>query len=321
MRPDHPGVCSQEQAPNLRAPRRRTARRLRGRIPSIPIVPITARGAHGMNAARLTEAVERATTVIPPRINGLHSRTAAVSDSSAAPTRAVCLRRQKWRSEHPPPVSLLRYGRKSRRQDRRVGRAHAMTSDSSNAAGTPSTQSLTELLRAAHAGDRGAADNAYRVLYPELCKIARARLRVNRPDTLLDTEALVLESYLHMVGVDGAAFESRRHFYAYAAKVMRHIVIDFARRNQAARHGADFVRVTLGTDLAASEVESASVLDVERALLALEALDNELSQVVEMRYFGGYGDAEIATALAVTERTVRRYWDKARMFMLTQLEP
>jgi RNA polymerase sigma factor (TIGR02999 family) len=194
-----------------------------------------------------------------------------------------------------------------------------MTSNSTDGAGTAPPQSLTELLRAAHSGDRAAADRAYRVLYPELCRIARARLRVNRPDTLLDTEALVLESYLHMVDVDGAAFESRRHFYAYAAKVMRHIVIDFARRHQAERHGRDFARVTLGTDLAASEVESASVLDVERALKALEALDTELSQVVEMRYFGGYDDAEIATALEVTERTVRRYWDKARMFMLTQL--
>jgi RNA polymerase sigma factor (TIGR02999 family) len=154
-----------------------------------------------------------------------------------------------------------------------------------------------------------------------LRRIARARLRVSRADTLLDTESLVLESYLRMVNVDGDAFESRRHFYAYAAKVMRHIVIDFARRDHAARHGGDLDRVTLATDLAAGDVESASVLDVERALLALEALDADLSQVVEMRYFGGYDDAEIATALGVNERTVRRYWDKARMFMLTQLEP
>jgi RNA polymerase sigma factor (TIGR02999 family) len=284
-------------------------------------VSIAARGAHGTNAVRLPEEVERVATPIAWIINNLYSITARFGDHRAEPSRELWLRRQKWRTEYRPPVSLVRYGRKRRRQDRRVGRAHAMTSNLSNAAGTPPPQSLTELLRAAHAGDRVAADSAYRVLYPELCKIARARLRVNRPDTLLDTEALVLESYLHMVGVDGAAFESRRHFYAYAAKVMRHIVIDFARRNHAARHGADFARVTLGTDLAASEVESASVLDVERALLALEALDADLAQVVEMRYFGGYGDAEIATALAVTERTVRRYWDKARMFMLTQLEP
>src|SRR4051812_40627787 len=163
-------------------------------------------------------------------------------------------------------------------------------SPASDAAGSPSPQSLTELLRAAHCGDRIAADSAYRVLYPELCKIARARLRVNQPNTLLDTEALVLESYLHLVGVDGAAFESRQHFYAYAAKVMRRIVIDFARRQQAQRHGGGAAHVTLGTDLASSEVESANVLDVERALNALEALDPNLAQVVEMRYFGGYGD-------------------------------
>jgi RNA polymerase sigma factor (TIGR02999 family) len=196
-----------------------------------------------------------------------------------------------------------------------------MTSNSSDAADPGPSPSLTELLCAAHSGDRVAAESAYRVLYPELRRIARARLRASRRDTLLDTESLVLESYLRMVDVNGAAFESRRHFYAYAAKVMRHIVIDFARRDHAARHGGDLARVTLGTDFAASDVESASVLDMERALLALEVLDAELSQVVEMRYFGGYGDSEIATALGVTERTVRRYWDKARMFMLAQLEP
>jgi RNA polymerase sigma factor (TIGR02999 family) len=181
-----------------------------------------------------------------------------------------------------------------------------------------SAASLTELLRAAHGGDRDAAERAYRVLYPELCKIARSRLRSHQAATLLDTQALVLESYVHLIGVDGSTFDDRRHFYTYAAQVMRRIVIDFARRKQAARHGGGQARVTLNTDLAAPDNESAAVLDVERTLLALERLDPPLAQVVEMRFFGGYGDAEIAEALGVTERTVRRYWDKARMFMLAR---
>jgi len=113
--------------------------------------------------------------------------------------------------------------------------------------------SLTELLRAAHAGDREAADRAYRVLYPELCKIARAHLRANRPDTLLDTRGLVFEGYLNLAKVDGALFENRRHFYAYAAKVMRRIVIDFARRRQAQRHGGGAVEGVLTTSIASME--------------------------------------------------------------------
>ena len=182
-----------------------------------------------------------------------------------------------------------------------------------------SGDSLTELLRSAHQGDREAADRAYRVLYPELCKIARAHLRVHQPETLLDTQGLVFESYLKLVNVDGSRFENRRHFYAYAAKVMRHIVIDFAVRKQAKRRGGDLAQVTLSTGISGIEHDVGSVLDVERTLLALERLDPASAEVVEMRYFGGYSDQEIATALGITDRTVRRYWDKARLFMLAQM--
>jgi RNA polymerase sigma factor (TIGR02999 family) len=179
---------------------------------------------------------------------------------------------------------------------------------------------LTELLRSAHQGDRLAAERAYRVLYPELCKIARAHLRMHRPETLLDTQGLVFESYLNLVHVDGARFESRHHFYAYAAKVMRRIVIDFARRKQAKRRTGGQPAVTLTDDIAAIEFDVASVLDVENSLQALERLDPLSAEVVEMRYYGGYSDDEIATALGTTDRTVRRYWEKARLFLLAQLE-
>jgi len=180
--------------------------------------------------------------------------------------------------------------------------------------------SLTDLLRAAHSGDREAAERAYRLLYPELCKIARAHLRAHRPDTLLDTRGLVLEGYLNLTGVDGAMFESRRHFYAYAAKVMRRIVIDFARRRQSQRHGGGAVERVLTTSIEAMEKDIGSVLDVERLLAELERLEPIAADIVEMRYFGGYSDDEIAEALGVTDRTVRRHWEKARLFMLAQLQ-
>jgi RNA polymerase sigma factor (TIGR02999 family) len=181
-------------------------------------------------------------------------------------------------------------------------------------------ESLTELLRSAHSGDRNAAELAYRVLYPELCKIARAHLRIHQPDTLLDTQGLVFESYLNLVRVDGAKFENRRHFYTYAAKVMRRIVIDFSRRKQAQRRGGDAAEVMLTTGIAEMEHDIGSVLDVERALLELEKFDSTSAEIVEMRYFGGYSDVEIAEALGVTDRTVRRHWDKARLFMLARFK-
>ena len=180
---------------------------------------------------------------------------------------------------------------------------------------------LTLTLRAAHAGDREAADRAYAVLYPELLKIARARLLAHQPNTLLDTVALVHESFMRFVTADKLGIEDRRHFFTYAAKTMRHIVIDFARRRQAERRGGGVEKVTLDSQLLGSAGAEASVLDVDAALAQLEALDPALARVVEMRYFGGYTDVEIATAMEITDRTVRRHWDKARAFILTQLGP
>jgi RNA polymerase sigma factor (TIGR02999 family) len=180
---------------------------------------------------------------------------------------------------------------------------------------------LTVTLRAAHAGDRDAANRAYAALYPELLKIARARLRAHQPNTLLDTQALVHESFMRFVEADKIGIGERKHFFTYAAKTMRNIVIDFARRRQAERRGGAAERVTLDTHLLGEGRQDTSVIDVDNALRELEALDPALAQVVEMRYFGGYTDTEIAAAMEIADRTVRRHWDKARAFMLAQLDP
>ena len=180
---------------------------------------------------------------------------------------------------------------------------------------------LTQTLRAAHAGDRAAADRAYAVLYPELLKISRARLRVHGHQTLLDTESLVHESFLRFIAADKLSIADRKHFYTYAAKTMRNIVIDFARRRLAERRGGGLERVDLNTDVFEARQDDAVVLDIDQALGDLESLEPRLAHVVEMRYFGGYTDAEIGEALGVTDRTVRRDWDKARAFILAQLSP
>jgi RNA polymerase sigma factor (TIGR02999 family) len=181
---------------------------------------------------------------------------------------------------------------------------------------------LTLLLQQAHAGDAAAGDLAYSMLYPELLKIARARLRVHQAPTLLDTQALVHESFLRFVSGTPVVLASRKHFYAYAAKAMRHIVIDFVRRAQAERRGGALQQVTFDTALIAAlpQAEATPVLDVERALAALEAVDPPLAELVELRFYGGYTDAETAQALGVSERTVRRQWDKARAFLLVEMQ-
>jgi RNA polymerase sigma factor (TIGR02999 family) len=189
----------------------------------------------------------------------------------------------------------------------------------------PDAAPLTLLLQQAHAGDRAAGDRAYSALYPELLKIARARLRVHQAPTLLDTQALVHESFMRFVGASLPEMQSRKHFYAYAAKAMRHIVIDFVRRAQTERRGGDLQQVTFDTallnalpDTAAAEAQ-ASVVDLDRALTMLEAIDPPLAEVVELRFYGGYTDAEVGQALGLSERTVRRLWDKARAFLVLEM--
>ncbi len=178
---------------------------------------------------------------------------------------------------------------------------------------------LTLWLAQAQAGDAAASDRVFRRLYPELRRIARSRLRGHQAPTLLDTEALVHESYLRFVSAGGVALDSRKHFYAYVARAMRHIVIDFARRAGAERRGGDATQVTFDTGLIEQLAAPLPVTALDEALQALEALDAPLAQVVELRFYGGYTDAEIGQALGLGERSVRRLWEKARAFLLLQL--
>ena len=162
---------------------------------------------------------------------------------------------------------------------------------------------------------------AWREVYPELKKIARARLHASGPQAGFNTTALVNESYLRLAGrVEQLDFASSGHFYAYAAQVMRSVIVDELRQQGAERRGGGQACVTL--DTAVSEQPSAGTdeaLHVDAALTALAEVEPRLAQVVEMRYFGGMTDAEIATALGLTDRTVRRDWDKARALLRTMV--
>ncbi|WP_088287139.1 ECF-type sigma factor [Ideonella sp. A 288] len=148
--------------------------------------------------------------------------------------------------------------------------------------------------------------------YQRLRVLARSRLRDGGRNTLLDTTVLVHEAYLRMGGVQATVDEQRR-FLAYASKTMRSVIVDTARRRQAERRGGDACVVTLTDGLDQRAPAGADqIVRVHDALLELESIDPRLAQVVEMRFFAGLGDAEIGCALAVSERTVRRDWEKAR---------
>ncbi len=182
---------------------------------------------------------------------------------------------------------------------------------------------LTQLLQRVARGERGALDQVFAVLYPELRKIARARLRTQGGVAHLDTTALVHESFLRLVDASELVLTDRKHFFTYAAKTMRNIIIDFAREQLAERRGGGQAALQLDTVLAGevgNQHGDTTLMRINDALLALEAVDAELAQVVEMRYFAGYSEVEVAELLGSSERTVRRQWEKARAFLLATLK-
>ena len=182
-------------------------------------------------------------------------------------------------------------------------------------------RSLTELIRKVAEGDLAARDELFATAYSELRKLARSRLRDGGRNTFLETTALVHESYLRYENVGTLRIEDSRAFFAYASKVMRSVIIDSVRERQAERRGGEMTELTLDTQVSAQlpggETET---LHVHEALLALEQAEPRLAQVVEMRYFGGYSEPEIAEVLGVTERTVRRDWEKARLLLMNALK-
>jgi RNA polymerase sigma factor (TIGR02999 family) len=139
-------------------------------------------------------------------------------------------------------------------------------------------------------------------------------------DAVLDTTALVHESYLRFVAAGELRAEDRRAFFAYSSQVMRSVILQNVRERAAERRGGNLSVLTLRTDLVGDlATDEKAILEVHEALLVLEQADQRLAKVVEMRYFGGYSAQEIAETLAVTERTVERDWAKARLILAAAL--
>jgi RNA polymerase sigma factor (TIGR02999 family) len=162
----------------------------------------------------------------------------------------------------------------------------------------------------------GKGDELLPLLYDELRQLARSRLSPGGRNITLDTTALVHECFLRLQKAGHLEVEDSARFLAYAAATMRSIVVDAIRRRRSERHGGNVIHVTLGTDgaaeLGSSEEE---IIAVHEALGSLAKVNTRLAQVVEMRYFLGLTDAEIAAALGQTDRTVRRDWERARLLL------
>jgi len=178
---------------------------------------------------------------------------------------------------------------------------------------------ITQWLDAARGGDRAALDRVLATLYQELHQMARRQLAGQHGRTL-DATALVHEAYLKLIGRHEARFDDRAHFFAYAASAMRSVVVDYARQRLAQKRGGDLHRVTgLPENIESGLRLDEDTLALDTALTQLATLDARLAQVVELRYFAGLSELEIAALLARSERSIRRDWQKARMYLLAWL--
>jgi RNA polymerase sigma factor (TIGR02999 family) len=164
------------------------------------------------------------------------------------------------------------------------------------------------------AGDGVSVDALWTAAYSELKNLAHSRLYRDGHATLLDTTSLVNESYLKLSGLKTLRIEDRCRFFAYASHVMRSVIVDLVRKRMAERRGGNADHVALTSPIA-DPATMDEPLRVHDALLALEAREPRLGRVVEMRYFGGLSDTEIAEILEVNVRTVGRDWDKARLLL------
>lgn len=196
--------------------------------------------------------------------------------------------------------------------------------ESAGIAGSPASD-VTTLIAAARGGERQASEALYERVYAELKRLAHVQLSVHgRPGRTLDTTALVHETYLRLAGPAGAAPADRAHFFNLAARVMRHVIVDFARRRDAEKRGGGVVPIEL-EDAAHQLADPGGTLSIEmlaldRALGELERASPELAHLVELRFFAGLSLEEIAPIVERSERSLKRDWRRAQAFLRAALE-
>ena len=183
------------------------------------------------------------------------------------------------------------------------------------------TEPITSILVAYRHGQPEAFDRLVSLVYPELRRIARRQLRPWRPGLSLDTGAVVHDAYVKLVDQTKVEWQDRNHFFAIAARVMRQVIIDYARKRHAQKRGGS---VPLGDREVAIQAQAEELLELNELLGRLEAEDPRMLQVVECRFFAGYSETETAKALGVSTRTVERDWLRARVWLkraLTESTP
>jgi RNA polymerase sigma factor (TIGR02999 family) len=178
---------------------------------------------------------------------------------------------------------------------------------------------VTQLLRAWGSGDERALDKLTPLVESELHRLAHKYMAREKPGHTLQTTALVNEVYLKLVNIQDMTWQDRAHFFAISARMMRHILTDFARSRRFQKRGGGALRVTLDEALPVSPRQNADMVALDEALVQLAALDPRKGQVVELRFFGGLSVDETAEVLKVSRETVLRDWRFAKVWLLREL--
>jgi RNA polymerase sigma factor (TIGR02999 family) len=176
-------------------------------------------------------------------------------------------------------------------------------------------QTISELLASAEAGDRSAAERLFSVLYSELHQLARRELARQGGPASLGVTTLLHEAYLDMSGRNDASFPDRARFMGYAARVMRGLIIEHARSRRAQKRGGQFEIASLDTNIVENQTDAPTLSRIGDAIDALTAVDPMLGQLVDLKFFCGFSFAEIAAMRGVSERTIQRDWEKARIYL------
>ena len=181
---------------------------------------------------------------------------------------------------------------------------------------------VTQLIKQFRQGDNSSADELFSIVYKELHQIARQQLKKAWSVDTIQATSLVNEAYLKLLNQNQCDANDRAHFFALSATAMRQIIINYAEQKLARKRGGEWVQTTLAGIEAGGDIDLDNVIFVDKALHSLKAIDKTLCQLVELRFFAGMSETEIAAVMKVTERTVRRNWRKAKVLLtrIMQLE-
>ena len=183
----------------------------------------------------------------------------------------------------------------------------------------PASQEITQLLLAWGQGDEAALEKLMPFVYHELRRLAGYHMKNQKPGHTLQATALVNEAYVRLIDSSRVRWQNRAHFFAMSSQLMRRVLVDFARAKNSKKRGGDEIRVTFDDMLKVSDKRESELIELDETLDRLAEFSPRQAQIVEMRYFGGLTEKEVAAALDISDRTVRREWSAARAWLYREL--